>query len=532
MPCLEHGLQHVLKGDGIYPLTAPWMSGKSMLYKYLRKIIQPEFIAWHRMPKYIPAKDDVTSHRIAEGLRGVEYTSSTSSLTPTLSTLYHLVSNFRETELIGGLSPNLGELPTDFAKTQRKPTAFLLTPIDSPGQIFSINAHEGIQSGPRILLELGNSIERMLTMPAREFLDKFVLSEGVVGAEDRPSQDAQGDDDPAQFYHYSLASKFLMRAQIDCRNPDNGEVFDVKTRAVAPIRYNLENYKSFITRKLRSLRGVSDSYEREFYDMVRSVFIKYALQLRIGRMSGALIAYHNTAELLGLEYVALREIEAYVFGGSKWADIAFATSVRLLERVLNRIREAMFSQNQTDPVKVLLSTERSRGRLKIYAQRLVRGKTDPLGPDVFAAVDENWSASGGAPGNSLLCTDMWHVDAYLHGSDTPGVAIVGASPAIGKNGGEQVSPASPQNRPRRRRSPNSPVHDIKNHDTSTLVPGEFYVWHLEVAPIVKGKLAPKGGISVDHTDDFELRYSLVQVKEVTDFMKSEYITDLARLYVP
>ena len=35
--------------------------------------------------------------------------------------------------------------------------------------------------------------------------------------------------------------------------------------------------------------------------MVRTVFLTYALQLRIDRMSGAFVAYHNTPEILGLE---------------------------------------------------------------------------------------------------------------------------------------------------------------------------------------------------------------------------------------
>lgn len=36
-----------------------------------------------------------------------------------------------------------------------------------------------------------------------------------------------------------------MRAQLDCHNPDlpGTGIFDIKTRAAVPIRYDLENYK-------------------------------------------------------------------------------------------------------------------------------------------------------------------------------------------------------------------------------------------------------------------------------------------------
>lgn len=43
-------------------------------------------------------------------------------------------------------------------------------------------------------------------------------------------------------------------------------------------------------------------------------FSKYALQLRIDRMPGALLAYHDTADVLSAEYISLSEIQFCVVG--------------------------------------------------------------------------------------------------------------------------------------------------------------------------------------------------------------------------
>ena len=49
--------------------------------------------------------------------------------------------------------------------------------------------------------------------------------------------------------------------------------------------------------------------------------MKYCFQLKIGRMDGAFIAYHNTKETFGFEYVKTREIETRVFGSSAYSDV-------------------------------------------------------------------------------------------------------------------------------------------------------------------------------------------------------------------
>ena len=44
------------------------------------------------------------------------------------------------------------------------------------------------------------------------------------------------------------------------------------------IRRNINNYELFADQTLNSILGTNGSYEREFYDLIRSAFIKYSLQ--------------------------------------------------------------------------------------------------------------------------------------------------------------------------------------------------------------------------------------------------------------
>jgi hypothetical protein len=44
-------------------------------------------------------------------------------------------------------------------------------------------------------------------------------------------------------------------------------------------------------------------------------------------MDGAFIAYHNTKETFGFEYVSTKEIEARIFGNSLYSDIGIFFSL-------------------------------------------------------------------------------------------------------------------------------------------------------------------------------------------------------------
>ena len=77
-------------------------------------------------------------------------------------------------------------------------------------------------------------------------------------------------------------------------------------------------------------QGKFYSFERQYYDLIRGGFIKYAFQLKIGRMDGAFIAYHNTKKLYGFQYVKFIEIIHRLFGNEFNFDNTFLIITKIL----------------------------------------------------------------------------------------------------------------------------------------------------------------------------------------------------------
>lgn len=555
IPELAHGLDVVLRGDGLHALHTPWSlhidrkqtrPHQNMIAQkqshpfydkdYVRKIVQPRNIAWSNIPSYIPAARDLKLHSIADKIPRAKYCSSTSSISPAIASLYHLISNYRDTNLLGGLSAQLADLPSDFSKFHRRPVAFKLSKNTGDRTVYSLNAHAGSETGPSILRDLGHSMERMLTTSPTEFARKYIASGRTEGEKvdtagfcrASVSDHAPGNSEE-QFYHYSQASQFVLRAQIDCRNGKTGEVFDVKTRAVAKIRYDLDNYAKHVSHKLRYLKGKNNSYEREFYDMVRTVFLKYALQLRIGRMAGALVAYHNTTEVQGIEYISLREIESYTFGNERWADIAFGTTIRLLEYILSTVTQAM--EDSDDDLKVILYTEWSKLKMYIFVQRIKRDEIDVFGSQEFERRDKEEGVAEKKKKKSMMESyGHWHLDSQLHNKGS-GVSIVGDHSRIQELGGEWVARKDPIRSAKRKSPSNSEVFNHLNFDVSEIAGEDLRVWELKVVPLVNKEKFPRRNICLNDNDSFTLKYC---IKEVTD-MKTEhfskFVSGLARIYL-
>jgi Mitochondrial protein Pet127 len=338
---------------------------------------------------------------------------------------------------------------------------------------------------------------------------------------------------PHQFYHYSVADSFLLRAQIDCKDDVTGSVFDVKTRAVAPIRYDLHNYLSNTHRVLHRLTGLRDSYEREFYDMVRSVFLKYALQLRIGRMSGAFVAYHNTSKMLGFEFVTLEEIEAYVFGSKTWTEQAFSSTIRLLGLILDEITIAM-PVSYPDYLKVVIAVHYSQRCVHIYAQRVRASETDPLGAEKFESI-----AIARSQRRRSTNSQDFDVDSQdgVNGLESPvsrrGVSFV-ASDSIGTDMDKLASIS---------RLAASGCTNIANVfdpkviaesellKCTTLAPGDLCAWELSLAHFVNDTriLEP---IELHSGDKFELRYRLERKPLDDSQILKNYIGVLSNAYYP
>lgn len=401
VPTLKHGLERVLEEDGVHRMVGKGKRSRKGLRgdvemdgggdvggKWVGSIPKVENVAWDRFPKYVPAGRDESLRRMGERFSkiGVGFVGSTSSMTSILAAMYHLVSNFKDTGLLGGLGEGVSQLPKTFVKSYARPTAVTLTRYNG-SSVMTVDAHSGLDKSPSILRDLGHPLERMLTMTPDEFLRSCILEDKQSEAVEKPPNyiGSQGKADVKQFYNYSRAGKFLMRAQIDCRDADGNHVFDLKSRAVAAIRYDLDNFKDNAHVKISRISGANGSYEREFYDMVRGAFLKYSLQLRIGRMSGAFFTYHNTTQVLGFEYVSLKEIESYVFGSPRWANVAVGLSFELLGVIFDKAAKSFAqagSDDQKHRVKILVDSERSSKEMRIYAQRLPSSE-DPLHPNVY-----------------------------------------------------------------------------------------------------------------------------------------------------
>ena len=116
-------------------------------------------------------------------------------------------------------------------------------------------------------------------------------------------------------------------------------MFEIKTRATAPLRYDIMSYIDYLDYEIVKSKGVHSSYEREFYDLVRGGFLKYIMQMKIGQMQGAAIAYHNTQRIFGFEYISLEHMENRVFGCKAFSDLVFSNSISLVEKVLDFIMD-------------------------------------------------------------------------------------------------------------------------------------------------------------------------------------------------
>lgn len=76
---------------------------------------------------------------------------------------------------------------------------------------------------------------------------------------------------------FPKSQKFVMRSQLDChdkRLPGSG-VFDIKTRACVTVRMDILNFEENAGYLITNQTGMFESFEREYYDLIRSGFLKY-----------------------------------------------------------------------------------------------------------------------------------------------------------------------------------------------------------------------------------------------------------------
>lgn len=207
--------------------------------------------------------------------------------------------------------------------------------------VYAVDGDSGFtEQSNVVLLKMGKYMEKMFTTDADYFNDHFVLDPQTNQPKKPLTPELLRLLNQEDYFRYMKSGKIFLRSQIDARGQDaegNDIVFELKTRATAPLRYDIVNYIDFLDYHIVKLKGMHSSFEREYYDLIRGGFLKYIMQMKIGRMQGAAIAYHNTQKIFGFEYVPLEQMERRVFGCSEFSDVVFQTSLSLIEKILDFI---------------------------------------------------------------------------------------------------------------------------------------------------------------------------------------------------
>jgi hypothetical protein len=281
------------------------------------------------LKEYITSSKDDTLRDIARKEKK-KYMGSSSSMTSVLSHFHYLLSSWRGID-IRTMSQGFPDKLRTFTRLLRSPSAMFLRYQDG---VYAIDADKEFDTA-NILMNLGKSMEKLLTLPKEDFERYRRSSTNKISPEEEQAV--------PEAYHYSTLGDFIMRSQLDAydpRLPGTG-MFDLKTRAVVSIRMDARNFEQGLGYEIRDRFGAYESYEREFYDMIRAAFLKYSLQVRIGRMDGIFVAFHNIERIFGFQYVSLPEMDLALHGQSDTSlgDAEFRLSLALWNKILDKATE-------------------------------------------------------------------------------------------------------------------------------------------------------------------------------------------------
>ncbi|KAI9898460.1 hypothetical protein N3K66_006820 [Trichothecium roseum] len=324
VPRLAHKLEQVLFTQGPNQLQDP----RTQVFNfdpYLASIMPVDEFDFAALKEYITSSKDTRLRDMAKEL-GKKYCGSTSSMTNVLSHFHYLLSAWRKPNY-SALSQAFQVESDDFTRLTRGPAAVYARYQDG---VYAIDADKEYDT-ESILSMLGKSMEKLLTLPKDEFEKYRITRSHQITDEEKNADEA---------FHYTTLGDFMMRSQLDAYDPRlPGEgVFDLKTRAVVSIRMDVQGYEKGQGYEIRYFRGQWESFEREYYDLIRAAFLKYSLQVRMGRMDGIFVAYHNTKRIFGFQYISLEEMDMALHGTTDRAlgDAEFKASISLLNNLLDR----------------------------------------------------------------------------------------------------------------------------------------------------------------------------------------------------
>ena len=329
VPSLSFDLSRVLFNPGVYQLQDP----RSRVFNfspYLQRILPVSEFNFDALNEYITSSRDSSLRDL--GLKHQKkYLGSSSSMTGILTHFHFLLSAWRPIN-VKTLSQSFTDPLRSFTQYQRGPSAIFLRWQDG---IYAVDADKEYDSA-NILMSLGKSMEKLLTLEEEDFERYRKSAQGQGVAPPRPQPEV---------YHYTESGDFLLRSQLDAydsRLPGTG-TFDLKTRAVVSIRMNVRDPESGMGYEIQNRFGDMMSYEKEYFDMIRSAFLKYSLQVRMGRMDGIFVAYHNIQRIFGFQYISLPEMDLHLHGTENpvIGDTEFKLSLGLVNEVFNRATSKM-----------------------------------------------------------------------------------------------------------------------------------------------------------------------------------------------
>jgi hypothetical protein len=196
-------------------------------------------------------------------------------------------------------------------------------------------------AGNKVLIEGGRIIECQLTTEPDEFVRRHVKTD--VNNDGETTAETAAEDEAAEqqpCVYVKTNSNMMLRSQLDCRGVDADgvvHVFDVKARAVHPIRLDCPNHRLYADYNLTAAGGKFNSFEREWYDMARAAFMKYIIQVRIGKMSGVMVAYNNATKLFGYQFLPVAHMDRVAFGSAAFGEHVFQTCTRITTAAIDAV---------------------------------------------------------------------------------------------------------------------------------------------------------------------------------------------------
>ncbi|KAH6963893.1 hypothetical protein HG530_003124 [Fusarium avenaceum] len=333
VPHLAYNLDKVLFNHGPYQLQ----DQRTRTYNfdpYLGSIMPVKEFDFDALKEYVTSSKDTRLTDLAAKYH-MKYCGSTSSMTAMLAHFHFLLSSWRR--------PNFEHLSRSFkvewesyTQLTRGPAAAFARYKDG---VYAIDADKEFDTAS-VLSMLGKSMEKLLTLPKPHFEKYRKTRSHELSDEEKNADEA---------FHYTTMGDFMMRSQLDAHDPrlPGTGMFDLKTRAVVSIRMDVADYEKGVGYEIRNRYGTWESFEREYYDMIRAAFLKYSLQVRMGRMDGIFVAFHNTERIFGFQYISLEEMDNALHGtmNRKLGDQEFKASVKLLNELLNKASERFPKQS-------------------------------------------------------------------------------------------------------------------------------------------------------------------------------------------